>query len=57
MEDTTIQLTNPLLYDKINLLTIEYSISANLLVNLAVKRFLDDVDMIRKLRTGEIKLE
>ena len=57
MEKTTIQLTNPLLYDRVHTLAVEYSVSAELLVNLAVKRLLDDVELIRNLREGRIALE
>jgi len=44
-----------MLYDKLHTLSTEYSISVELLVNLAVKRLLDDVDFLRDLRTGKIK--
>jgi len=54
-EKITVHLTNPMLYDKLHTLSTEYSISVELLVNLAVKRLLDDVDFLRDLRTGKIK--
>ena len=57
MEKITIQFTTPLLYDKLHTLAAEYSITAEQLINLAVKRLIDDVDFVRNLRTGKIKLE
>ncbi len=57
METITIQLDNAMLYDRIHTLSAEYNISANLLISLAVKRLLDDVEVVRNLRNGEIKLE
>jgi len=52
-----VPLTNPMLYDRIHTLSNEYSISVDLLVNIAVKRLLDDVGFVRSLRAGRIKLE
>lgn len=57
MEDFTFQLTNPMLYDRLHTLSAEYSVSVELLINVAVKRLLDDVDFVRSLRTGTVKLE
>ena len=57
MEIITIQLNNPMLYDRLHTLSAEYSLSADLLISLAVKRLLDDVEVIRDLRSGKIKLE
>lgn len=57
MEILTIQLDNPMLYDRLHALSAEYSLSADLLVSLAVKRLLDDVEVIRALRSGKVKLE
>ena len=57
MEKFTIQLTNPMLYDRLHTLAAEYSVSVDLLVNLAVKRLVDDVELLRDLRAGKIKLE
>ena len=34
---------------------LEYSVSMDLLVNLAIKRLIDDIDLIRNLRTGKTK--
>lgn len=57
MEIITIQFSNPMLYDRLHTLSVEYNLSADLLINLAVKRLLDDVEVIRNLRSGKIKLE
>lgn len=57
MEIITIQLSDPMLYDRLHTLSVEYSFSADLLVSLAVKRLLDDVEVIRDLRNGKVKLE
>ncbi|MCH5343999.1 MAG: hypothetical protein J1E64_08160 [Acetatifactor sp.] len=57
MENFTVQLTEPLLYDRLHTLSVEYSISAKMLVNVAVRRLLDDVDFVRSLRARKIKLE
>lgn len=51
----TIQLTNPMLYDKLHTLSAEYSVSVEALVNHAVARLIDDIDFVRSLRTGKIK--
>jgi hypothetical protein len=57
MEKITIQITIPLLFDRLYMLATEYSVSAELLINVAVKRLVDDVDFIRNLRAGKIELE
>ena len=57
METFTIQLTNPMLYDRLHILSVEYSVSTELLVNAAVKRLIDDVDFVRSLRSNNINLE
>ena len=50
-----IQLTNPMLCDRLYTLSAEYSLSVDLLVDVAVKRLLDDVDFVRGLRMGKIE--
>ncbi len=55
MEDFSVRLTDAMLYDRLHVLSAEYSISAELLVNAAVKKLLDDVDFVRSLRAGEIE--
>ena len=57
MEIMTIQISSPMLYDRLHTLSVEYNLSADLLISLAVKRLLDDVEIIRDLRNGKIKLE
>ena len=47
-------LTNPMLYDKLHMLSAEYSIPVEQLANLAVKRLVDDVEFVRNLRLGKI---
>ena len=54
-EDFRIQLTDPMLYDRLHTLSAEYSVSVEMLVNVAVKRLVEDVDFVRSLRTGKIK--
>ena len=56
MEKLTVELTDPLLYDRLHTLSAEYSVSIELLINAAVKRLIEDVDFVRSLRTGIIKL-
>lgn len=57
MEKFTFQLTDPMLYDRLNILSMEYSVSVELLINVAAKRLIDDVGFVRSLRAGVIKLE
>ena len=52
-EKFTVELTSPMLYDRLRTLSAEYSVSTEQLVNVAVKRLLDDVDFVRSLRTGK----
>lgn len=56
-ESFMVQITNPMLYDRLHTLSVEYSVSVELLVNAAVKRFIEDVDFVRGLRTGKIDFE
>ena len=55
-ESFHVQLKEAILYDRLNTLSAEYSVSVELLVNLAVKRLIDDVDFVRGLRTGKVEL-
>ncbi len=57
MEKITIQFSNSMLYDRLHTLSVEYSLSADLLISLAVNRLLDDVELVRDLRSGKVKLE
>ena len=56
-EDFKIRLASPMLYDRLHTLSMEYSMPVELLVSVAVKRLLDDVDFVRKLRAGKIESE
>ena len=44
-----------MLYDRLHTLSAEYSVSVELLVNLAVRRLVDDIDFVRNLRIGKIE--
>ena len=52
-EKFTVQLTSPMLYDRLRTLSAEYSVSTEQLVNLAVQRLVDEIDFVRSLRTGK----
>lgn len=52
-ETFTVQLTRPMLYDRLRTLSAEYDLSVEFLVNAAVQRLIDDVDFVRSLRTGK----
>ncbi len=52
-ETFTVQLTNPMLYDRLRTLSAEYDMSVETLVNVAVKWLIDDVDFVRGLRIGK----
>lgn len=54
-ETFTVQLTDLMLYDKLRTLSAEYNLSTEYLVNLAVRRLIDDVDFVRGLRTGKVE--
>ena len=57
LENLSVQLTNPMLYDRLHTLSAEYSVSVELLVNMAVKRLIRDIDFVRGLRVGKIEDE
>ena len=52
-ENFSVQLTDPMLYDRLRTLSAEYDLSVESLVNAAVKRLVDDVDFVRSLRMGK----
>ncbi len=52
-ENFHVPLTDPMLYDRLRTLSTEYDISVEALVNVAVKRLLDDVEFVRNLRNGK----
>ena len=45
-ETFTVQLTDPMLYDRLRTFSAEYDLSLESLVNVAVKRLVDDVDFV-----------
>lgn len=49
-----VHLTNGSLYDRLNRLAAEYSLPAEALAELAVKRFVEDVALFRSLRSGRL---
>ena len=51
-ENFRVQITDSMLYDRLYTLSAEYSVSVEQLVNVAVKRLVDDVDFVRSLRMG-----
>ncbi len=57
METITIQLSNPMLLDRLHTLAAEYSLSADMLMSWALQRLINDVDFVRSLRDGTIRLE
>lgn len=56
-EDFTIHVLNPMLYDRLHTLSAEYSLSVELLVNVALKRLINDVDFVRSLRAGKVNMK
>ncbi|MBQ6888537.1 MAG: hypothetical protein IJN54_13600 [Lachnospiraceae bacterium] len=51
--DFVVRLTNPMSYDRLHILSSEYSVSTELLVNVAVERLLNDIEFVRKLRSSK----
>ena len=49
-----VYLTNGLLYGRLHTLAAEYSLPVEQLADLAVKRLIDDVDLVRSLRNGKV---
>ena len=50
-ESFAIYLTDGMLYDKLHRFAVEYSLPVETLVNLAVKRLEDDIELVRSLRS------
>lgn len=50
-----VELTNHMLCDKLHTISVEYDLPEELLINLAVKRLIEDVDFVRDLRTGKLE--
>ena len=55
-ESFKVELTNPMLYDKLHTLSVEYSVSVEILVNVAVKHLVDDIEFVRDLRIRKIDI-
>ena len=55
MKEISSYISSPSLHDRLRTLADEYSVSVELLVSIAVKRLLDDVELLRNLRAGNIK--
>lgn len=56
-EEHLVRVKDSMVYDRLHVLSAEYSVSVELLVNAAIKRLLDDVDFVRGLRTGKMGTE
>ena len=56
MEKINIQPSSSI-FNMLHILAVEYSVSTDLLINVAIKRLIDDIDFIRDLRAGKIKPE
>ena len=51
-ETFTVRLTDPMLYDRLRTLSAEYDLAVESLVNVAVKRLIEDVDFVRSRGTA-----
>lgn len=49
-ENFTVQLSDPQLYDQLHMLSAEYSLSMEFLINAAVEKMIRDVEFVRMLR-------
>ena len=49
-----LHITNSMLYDRLHRYAAEYSLPLEKITELAIKRFVDDIEMYRDLRTGKI---
>lgn len=56
MHEITVKFADTMLYDRLNILSEEYSIPQNVLINIALRHLLDDVEFIRNLRSGNIDI-
>lgn len=45
-----VELDDFMMIDKLSELSIEYSVSENYLVNIAIKKLIDDIELIRDIR-------
>ena len=51
----TLCITNGMLYDRLLRYAAEYSLPVEKIIELAIKRFVDDIELYRDLRTGKIQ--
>lgn len=54
-ESIVVRISDPMLFDRLVSLSAEYSVPTELLVNVAIKKLIEDVDLVRKLRAGGSK--
>ena len=54
-ESIFVRISDPMLYDKLLSLSVDYSVSTELLVNVAIQKLVGDIELVRKLRTGWTK--
>ena len=52
----TIEFFNYILLDAVRALTVEYSMTTDFLINVAVKRLLEDIEALRLLRNNNYVL-
>lgn len=52
-ENFKVEITDLMLYDRLHTLSAEYSVSVEFLVNVSVKRLIEDIDFVRNLRSGK----
>jgi hypothetical protein len=57
MNKITFEIANPMILDKLNMLSAEFMLSVETIVNVSLKRFIDDVETVRDLRIGKVDLE
>lgn len=50
-----LRITNGMLYDRLHRYAAEYSLPVEKITELAIKRFVDDIELYRDLRTGKIQ--
>ena len=46
---------NPIFADRLYELAKEYSVSRDALINIAVRKLIEDIDLLRDLRIGKVK--
>jgi hypothetical protein len=51
MNKITVEITNPMSLDKLNMLSAEFNLSVETLVNISLEHLIKDVEFVRQLRT------